>query len=84
MKKIDVTKDHCPMTFVKVKVALGTLAPGETLEVLLSPGEPLENVPKSAEEEGHRILDVHEVDGNYRVVIEKKAGLGTTAACQIV
>jgi tRNA 2-thiouridine synthesizing protein A len=31
---IDVTKEHCPMTFVKVKLALARIKPGEQLEVL--------------------------------------------------
>ena len=72
MKSIDVTKDHCPMTFVKVKIALEELALGERLDVLLTPGEPLENVPKSAEAEGNRIVEIKEENGNYHVVIEKR------------
>jgi TusA-related sulfurtransferase len=72
MKTIDVTKDHCPMTFVKVKVALNELDFGERLDVLLSPGEPLENVPKSAMEEGNHIIEIKEENGNYHVVIEKQ------------
>ena len=31
------------------------MAPGETLEVRLNPGEPLENVPRSLIELGHQI-----------------------------
>ena len=38
---IDVTADHCPMTFVKTKLELEKLAPGDSLEVLLKKGEPL-------------------------------------------
>ena len=50
MKKIvlDITKEHCPMTFVKVKVQLSKMNPGDLLEVTLGEGEPLENVPRSA------------------------------------
>jgi TusA-related sulfurtransferase len=72
MKTLDVTRDHCPMTFVKVKVALEALAVGDRLDVLLSAGEPLENVPKSAAEEGNRIIEITEDNGNYHVVIEKR------------
>ena len=72
MKSIDVTQDHCPMTFVKVKVALEQLEFGQQLDVLLSPGEPLENIPKSAREEGNRIIEIRQDNGNYHVVIEKR------------
>jgi tRNA 2-thiouridine synthesizing protein A len=75
MKSIDVTNDHCPMTYVKVKIALEDLAFGEKLDVLLSPGEPLENVPQSAREEGNRIIDIREESGNYHVIIEKRGYL---------
>jgi len=75
MKTIDVTHDHCPMTFVKVKVALEDLAFGEQLDVLLSPGEPLENVPKNVQEEGNRIVEIREENGNYHIVIEKRGYL---------
>jgi tRNA 2-thiouridine synthesizing protein A len=71
MKTIDVSRDHCPMTFVKVKVALEELALGEQLDVLLCAGEALENVPKSIEEAGNRIVEIREEKGRYRVIIEK-------------
>ncbi len=70
--KINITKDHCPMTFVKVKLALSKLAEGDVLEVVLSGSEPLENVPKSAQEQGHRVLSITELNGEtHSVVIEK-------------
>ena len=71
VQKIDITKEHCPMTFVKVKLALAKLVKGDVLEVLLNGGEPLENVPQSAEEQGHCIVSIAEIDDTYLVVIEK-------------
>ncbi len=41
----DITRDRCPLTFVKVKARLYVLAAGDILEVLLKGAEPLENVP---------------------------------------
>jgi TusA-related sulfurtransferase len=71
-KTIDITKEHCPMTFVKTKIALHSLKSGDTLEVLLLKGEPLENVPRSAEGEGHQVLSVEAAEGDvYRVIIKK-------------
>lgn len=68
---IDITKEHCPMTFVKVKLALAKLQKGDVLDVYLTSGEPLKNVPRSAEEEGHRILEVRQENNFYHVIIEK-------------
>jgi len=53
--RVDVRDVACPMTWVRTRVALDRLAPGDALEVLLVAGEPLENVPRTAEEEGHRV-----------------------------
>ena len=51
-----MTNEHCPMTFVKTKIKLAQIAKGDTLEVLLKEGEPLNNVPKSAREQGFEVL----------------------------
>jgi TusA-related sulfurtransferase len=52
---LDITGLRCPMTWVKTKLALERLAPGESLEVACPPGEALENVPRSAREAGHEV-----------------------------
>jgi TusA-related sulfurtransferase len=72
VQTLDITKDHCPMTFVKAKLALAKISSGDVLEVTLSGGEPLENVPRSAEEEGHEIISIEESGDNYLVKISKK------------
>ena len=54
---IDITKEVCPMTYVRVKLALERLEPGQTLEVRLTGDEPTRNVPRSAREEGHLVLE---------------------------
>jgi len=70
--KLDITKEHCPMTFVKTKIQMSKLQPGDLLEVLLTEGEPLENVPKSAREQGYNVLEVAHVQGQvHRVLIQK-------------
>lgn len=70
--QLDVTNEHCPMTFVKTKLELAKLAPGDILEVLLAAGEPLDNLPRSAAEQGLQILETVHVDKEvYRVVIQK-------------
>jgi TusA-related sulfurtransferase len=70
--RLDITKEHCPMTFVKTKIALEALDPGDTLELRVLEGEPLDNIPRSAGEEGHRILGVEQAGGGvYKILIEK-------------
>lgn len=70
--QLDITQEHCPMTFVRTKLKLAQMAKGDTLEVLLSEGEPLNNVPRSAAEQGFKVLAVEHVEGTtHRVVIEK-------------
>ena len=69
---LDITKERCPMTFVKVKLNLEKLEIGDILEVLLTSGEPLQNVPKTAAEQGYHIIETTLVKENiYKVVIQK-------------
>ena len=71
-KTLDITKEHCPMTFVKTKIELSKLQEGDTLEVLLSEGEPLDNVPRNAKEQGYNVLSVEHVEGTtHKVTIRK-------------
>ena len=60
------------MTFVKTKIELSKLQSGDTLEVLLSEGEPLDNVPRNAQEQGYNVLSVEHVEGSIHKVIIKK------------
>jgi tRNA 2-thiouridine synthesizing protein A len=52
---LDVTGLTCPMTWVRAKLELERLAPGEALEVRCAEGEALENVPRSAADAGHDV-----------------------------
>ena len=72
----DVFKDFrgvgCPMNFVKTKIAMDPMDSGQTLEILLDDGAPIQNVPNSVKLEGHEILgqDQRE-DGHWSVLIKK-------------
>jgi TusA-related sulfurtransferase len=70
-KKLDITGDHCPMTFVKVKLALAGMASGEELDVALAEGEPLNNVPRTVTEQGHQVLSTHQEGGVHHILIRK-------------
>ena len=67
-RRIDVTGEVCPMTFVRTKLALERLAPGQVLEVRLNTGEPLKNVPRSATEQGHVVLDIRPEAGGVHLI----------------
>ncbi len=45
---VDITDEVCPMTFVRTRLALDRLKPGQTLLVSLRGTEPLRNVPRTA------------------------------------
>jgi TusA-related sulfurtransferase len=56
------------MNWVRAKLELERLPPGEALRVRLDPGEPLDSVPRMAAEEGHEVR----VDGSLVTIV--KAG----------
>ena len=70
-QSIDITKEICPMTFVKTKLKLETMDIGQILEVKIREGEPLANLPKSVEQEGHRVLEIYKEDPFYKILIER-------------
>jgi tRNA 2-thiouridine synthesizing protein A len=77
--KVDVKADAfldlrgvvCPINFVKTKLKLDSMEAGEVLELALDSGEPIQNVPKSVKEEGHKILEVRKEEGFFRLKIRK-------------
>jgi TusA-related sulfurtransferase len=68
---LDITDEVCPMTFVRTKLRLERMAPGEILSVRLRGEEPLRNVPKAARDEGHIILGVVADEGDHIVTIRR-------------
>ena len=73
-RRLDITGDVCPMTFVRTKLLIEGMEPGMVAEVRLNRGEPLQNVPRSVREHGHCILSLEpEDDGSdvWRLVLRK-------------
>ncbi len=68
---IDITGERCPMTMVKVKLKLSQIETGDILDVLLSEGEPLESVPRTAKEQGYEVQDIRKEGDFYHVIIRK-------------
>ena len=66
------TDKVCPLTFVKAKVAIEELEDGEILAVRMNDGEPVQNVPRSMKEEGHKVLKLTDnEDGTYTMYVRK-------------
>lgn len=71
-ERVDITDVVCPMTFVKAKVAMEELEVGQVLAVTMNDGEPVQNVPRSMKEEGHKILKLEDnEDGTYTLYVRK-------------
>ncbi|MCM8823578.1 MAG: sulfurtransferase TusA family protein [Candidatus Omnitrophica bacterium] len=70
--KLDLKGTPCPINYVKAKLFLEGLKKGEILEILLDEGEPINNVPKSLETDGHKIIKIEKIDSFYKVIVEKK------------
>ena len=69
---VDITDVVCPVTFVKTKVALDELDEGQILAVRMNDGEPVQNVPRSVKEEGHKVLRlIKNDDGTYTLIVLK-------------
>ncbi|WP_198376956.1 sulfurtransferase TusA family protein [Roseomonas rubea] len=71
---LDITGETCPMTFVRVRLALDRLAPGQSLEVLLKGEEPRRNVPRTAAEQGHAVLAAEEGTGGALRLLIRRGG----------
>ncbi len=70
--ELDLRGVICPYNFVKTKLKLETMGPGEILAVILDDGEPIRNVPQSVANEGHRVIAQEDLSGSHRVVIRKR------------
>ena len=68
---IDLRGVMCPINFVKTKLKLEGMEGGQILEVVLDSGEPIQNVPKSIKDEGHKIVEVNKEEGYFRIKVEK-------------
>jgi len=71
---LDITSEVCPMTFVRTRLALDRMAPGQTLRVHLRGEEPLRNVPRTAREQGHAVLSLETAADGVATLILRRGG----------
>ena len=55
-EELDLRGVICPYNFVKTKLKLESMAPGQLLLVHLDDGDPIRNVPRSVSDDGHHGL----------------------------
>ncbi len=74
--KIDQTIDlrgvSCPLNYVKTKLKLEGMKKGQILEVWLDDGESILSVPRTVKEEGHKILEIRQVETYFRLLVRKR------------
>jgi tRNA 2-thiouridine synthesizing protein A len=70
--ELDLRGIICPYNFVKTKLKLETMDPGQTLAVILDDGDPIKNVPRSVSDDGHTVLLQEPWAQAHRVIIQKR------------
>jgi tRNA 2-thiouridine synthesizing protein A len=71
--RLDITGEVCPMTFVRTKLLLEKMGPGQTANIRLRDGEPRHNVPRAVLDHGHEVLSLQPVGPDlYELVVRKK------------
>ncbi len=73
-RSLDLRGVPCPLNWVRTKLRLETMDPGEMLEILLDDGEPVRNVPRSVRAEGHRIVKADTREGYVELLIARRDG----------
>ncbi len=71
-RELDLKGEVCPFTFVKSKLILEQMEPGQILRIILDYKPSVENVPKSMREEGQEVLEVKQIGENLWEVIVRK------------
>ena len=70
-EQINLYGVKCPLNWAKAKVRLEDLERGDVLEVLINDPKGRRDMPRAAEAEGYAIISIDEIDGGWRIAIEK-------------
>ena len=74
-KTIDERGKICPYPDVDTMTTLKKMKKGEILEVLIDYPLSVERIPRSAQKNGHKVLNVTQVDGPTHSIIIEVLGL---------
>jgi len=71
-KAINLKGEVCPYTFVRSKLAIEEMLPGQVLRIVVDHEPATRNVPRSMENEGNEILDICKLnDSDWQIVVRK-------------
>jgi TusA-related sulfurtransferase len=70
---LDLRGVACPINFVKTRLFLDKINSGQSLEVWLDDGEPIESVTSSIAAEGHPILSSEQDNSGFHKLCLVKA-----------
>ena len=70
-QSVDLRGTPCPMNWVKAKLHLEAMRPGELLDLLLDDGEPTISVSRTLRVEGHRVLRVTPQAGYVSLLVQR-------------
>ncbi len=73
-KTINLKGEVCPYTFVRSKLAIEEMLPGQVLRIVVDHEPATRNVPRSMENEGNEILDVSKLNNCDWQIVVKKGG----------
>ncbi len=71
-KKVDIRGLVCPYTFVRSKLAIESLELGQVLEILLDYKDATENIPKSMQDHGQKVLKVEKINDREWIIVVRK------------
>ena len=73
-RELDIRGEVCPYTFVKTKLALEEMTPGQVLRVLVDYEPATKNVPRSVKLQGDDVLSIEPCDvSQWAIMIRKVA-----------
>lgn len=68
--KLDLRGTPCPLNFIRSKLQLEKMPPGQLLEIWLDGGEPVEQVPNSLKMEGYEIQSITPLDDYFTLLVK--------------
>lgn len=72
-KTIDIRGQVCPYTFVRSKLAIEKMNIGEVLEIILDHRPAVDNVPRSMQNEGQKVLKIEQTgEKEWHIFVRKE------------
>ncbi|MBV1884445.1 MAG: sulfurtransferase TusA family protein [Pseudomonadales bacterium] len=69
-QQLDVRKLLCPMPVIKTQNAVNEMSPGDQLIIIASDPGTLEDIPTWSRINGHKILNIEEIDREITFLLE--------------